>query len=146
MSENESDHEEASFDPFASDNSGDERDDSSSDDEDGAAERDCLSNENFLNFVQMAKYTVYIMRYNIQYLDIVYKQDRIFEEVKEEDWKLFENLETFHDKPFRPEKLSPSIGYRRDGITEEMINNPALLYRFVYGSSSTGLLEFLSLQ
>ena len=43
MSENESDqeyHEEASFDLF-SDNS-DERDDSSSDDEEGAAERDCL--------------------------------------------------------------------------------------------------------
>ena len=92
----------------------------------------------------MAKYTVYIMRHIIYCWDIVYKQDRIFEEVKEEDWKIFENLETFHDKPFRPEKLSPSIGYRRDGITEEMINNPALLYRFVYGSSSTGLLEFMS--
>ena len=92
----------------------------------------------------MTKYIVYIIRYIIYFYDIFYKQNRIFEEVKEEDWKLFENLETFHDKPFRPEKLSPSIGYRRDGITEEMINNPALLYRFVYGSSSTGLLEFLS--
>ena len=64
MSENESDHEdyeEDSFDPFASDNSGDERDDSSSDDEDGAGERDCLLNKNFLIFVLMVKYTVYIM-------------------------------------------------------------------------------------
>ena len=55
MSENESDHEdheEASFDPF-SDNSGDERDDSSSDDEDGAAERGCLSNENFLENLEV---------------------------------------------------------------------------------------------
>ena len=90
----------------------------------------------------MTKYIAYIIRYIIYFYDIFYKQNRILEEVKEEDWKLFENLETFHDKPFRPEKLSPSIGYRRDGITEEMINNPALLYRFVYGSSSTGLLEF----
>ena len=44
MSENESDHEELNFDPFASDNSDDERDDSSDDDEDGVAERDCLPN------------------------------------------------------------------------------------------------------
>ena len=83
-------------------------------------------------------------RFDISYYfyDIIfYKQDRIFEEVTEEDWKLFENVDTFHDKPFRPEKLSPNIGYRRNGITDEMIDNPALLYRFVYGSSSTGLLE-----
>ena len=51
MSEIESDHEdheEASLDPFANDKSGDEMGDSSSNDEDGAAERDCLSIENFL--------------------------------------------------------------------------------------------------
>ena len=84
-------------------------------------------------------------RFDISYnfYDIFYKQDRIFEEVTEEDWKLFETVDTFHDKAFRPEKLSPNIGYRRNGITDEMIDNPALLYRFVYGSSSTGLLESL---
>ena len=50
---NHEDHEETSFDPFASDKSGDETDDSSSDDEDGAAERDCLSNENFLENLEV---------------------------------------------------------------------------------------------
>ena len=93
MSENESDqedHEEACFDPF-SDNSDDERDDSSSDDEEGAAERD-FTNVKFPEYHLLFRY--------------FYKQDRIFEEVKEEDWKLFENLETFHYKPSRPEKLS----------------------------------------
>jgi len=43
MSENESDYEDDSFDPFSSDNSGDERDDSSGDDEEGIAERNCLT-------------------------------------------------------------------------------------------------------
>ena len=51
------------------------------------------------------KYCVYNTVYHLLF-GYFYKQDRIFEEVKEEDWKLFENLETFHDKPFRPEKLS----------------------------------------
>ena len=113
MPENESDqedHEEASFDLF-SDNSDDERDDSSSDDEEGAAERD-FTNVKFPEFCHYdKKYCVYNTVYHLLF-GYFYKQDRIFEEVKEEDWKLFENLETFHDKPFRPEKLSLSIGYR----------------------------------
>ena len=107
LSENESDqedHEEASFDLF-SDNSDDERDDSSSDDEEGAAERD-FTNVKFPEFCHYdKKYCVYNTVYHLLF-GYFYKQDRIFEEVKEEDWKLFENLETFHDKPFRPEKLS----------------------------------------
>ena len=49
----ESVYEDDSFDPFSSDNSGDERDNSSGDDEEGIAERDCLPKWNFMNFVNI---------------------------------------------------------------------------------------------
>ena len=63
---------------------------------------------------------------------------RLFKEVKEADWYLFENQPDFEDKPFRPQKLSPSIGYKRNDITSEMLANPKLLYDFVYGTSHLG--------
>ena len=55
----------------------------------------------------------------------------------------FENLPRFKDKTFKPSKLSPTIGYKRDGTTTEMLNEPQLLYRYVYGSSSSGMLIYI---
>ena len=63
--------------------------------------------------------------------------------MNQEDWMEFENLPRFKDKTFKPSKLSPTIGYKRDGITTEMLNEPQLLYRYVYGSSSSGMLIYI---
>ena len=57
----------------------------------------------------------------------------------------FENRPKFKDKSFKPQKLSPTIGYKRDGITEEMLNDPKQLYHYVYGSSSSGMLIYIFL-
>ena len=63
--------------------------------------------------------------------------------MNQEDWMEFENRPRFKDKSFKPSKLSPTIGYKRDGITREMLNDPKLLYRYVYGTSSSGLLIYI---
>ena len=53
--------------------------------------------------------------------------------MSQEDWIEFETRPRFKDKSFKPSKLSPTIGYKRDGITSEMLNDPKLVYRYVYG-------------
>ena len=64
---------------------------------------------------------------------IFYGSKRIFNEVSQEDWMEFETRPRFKDKSFKHSKLSPTIGYKRDGITSEMLNDRKLLYRYVYG-------------
>ena len=50
----------------------------------------------------------------------------LFHENSWTDWHEFENLADFEDKKFDASKLDPMIGYRRAGITNEMLNDPYL--------------------
>ena len=66
------------------------------------------------------------------------KYKRLFHENQASDWHQFENSPDFADKEFDRSKVSPSIGYRRDGITEEMLNDPYQLYEYIYGAARSG--------
>ena len=50
----------------------------------------------------------------------------LFHENSWTDWHEFENLADFEDKKFDASKLDPMIGYRRAGITNEMLIDPYL--------------------
>ena len=66
------------------------------------------------------------------------KHKRMFHENDMGKWRRFENLQNFEDQKFDPSKLSPSIGYRRSEITQEMLDDPYKLHEFIYGSSRSG--------
>ena len=132
MNEIDFDYEEPSLDPFGGEFSG--SDDSENEDEPAVVNRDSLKNicHQHLNFLVFS-------------FENIYKLKRIFEEVSQEEWLEFQNRPRFKDKAFKPQKLSPTIGYKRDGITEEMLNDPKQLYQYVYGSSSSGMLIYIFL-
>ena len=94
--------------------------------------------QNNRNFEQNLFNSMIHTVWSLKSRSIFTKYKRLFRENQTHDWHRFENSPDFADKKFDRSKISTSIGYRRDGITEEMLNDPFKLHEFIYGASRSG--------
>ena len=78
-------------------------------------------------------------------LKIFHQYSRLFHENSFTDWNQFETLPDFDDRKFDPTKLNPMIGFRRAGITNELLNDPYQLHEYIYGDARSGYGFFLKI-